>query len=242
MKDQQLKTLDELGLEQGTDKASRRGEDLQGHDYLRHYEHFLAGLRGEQFDLMEIGVLGGASIRMWLDYFPHCRILGVDITETCKSYESERVRIDIGRHDDIAFIRNVAANNAPMVIVDDGSHIWAHQIDLFETLFPSVLPGGWYICEDLQVCFGPSADKYGIQGGRTSAAYFAQIAERVLGDRPGRFATPMERYALSWIDAMYFCRGAVVISKRRRELFALEQHPRAKLNPAQRPVRRPMRE
>ena len=35
------------------------------------------------------------------------------------------------------------------VILDDGSHIPEHQILTFNTLFPSVVPGGIYIIEDV---------------------------------------------------------------------------------------------
>jgi hypothetical protein len=227
-----MKTLDDIGFQYGTDKASNK-DDKRGHDYLRHYEHFFLKYKTLDFELMEIGVLGGASLRTWLDYFSNCKILGIDITESCKSYESERVKIEIGRHDDIIFLRKLATTHSPSIIIEDGSHIWTHQVDIFETLFPALIPGGYYICEDLQICFGAPAEKYGDLAKQTSAQYFSKIAERILGDKPNKFTHPLERYLLSWIDAIYFCKGAVIIKKRENELYKIESHPRAKINQLQ---------
>jgi hypothetical protein len=160
----------------------------------------------------------------------------VDITASCKAYESERVKIEIGRHDDIAFLRRLAAKHTPLVTIDDGSHFWTHQVDLFETLFPSVQPGGFYICEDLQVCYGPAAERYGDLSRPTSASYFAKLAERMLGERPGRHTAPLDRYLLSWIDGIHFAHGAVIVRKRLREQYPLEAHPRAQIGAEQRPA------
>jgi len=48
------------------------------------------------------------------------------------------------------------------VIVEDGSHVPSHQLISFETLWPSVKPGGVYIVEDIETnWWKPSASVYG---------------------------------------------------------------------------------
>src|SRR5690349_238611 len=73
--------LTELAVEHGTDKWGR-------HRYTPHYEFHLSHLRDESFTLLEIGIggyqskrAGGASLRMWKEYFRHAQILGLDIED-----------------------------------------------------------------------------------------------------------------------------------------------------------------
>src|SRR5215207_9797134 len=66
-------SLDSLGLKYQTDKAS------SFHNYLVHYDELLESMRQEHIDILEIGVYAGSSIRMWHEYFPAARIVGVDV-------------------------------------------------------------------------------------------------------------------------------------------------------------------
>src|SRR6266576_2946332 len=65
--------LDWMGIAEGTDKSSLGG------DYLRHYEERFGKLRDAELNLIEIGVLDGASLRMWVKFFSKAQIVGVDI-------------------------------------------------------------------------------------------------------------------------------------------------------------------
>ena len=66
------RSLNDIGLETGTDKSSR------AHDYLGYYENALRGL--SRIDrILEIGVHEGASLRMWRDFLPRARIVGLDL-------------------------------------------------------------------------------------------------------------------------------------------------------------------
>lgn len=66
-------SLDSIGLRYGTDKAS------PSNDFLSFYERYFEPLRGRPIKLLEIGVMDGASLRTWRDYFPNGTIIGVDI-------------------------------------------------------------------------------------------------------------------------------------------------------------------
>ncbi|WP_259314782.1 hypothetical protein [Capillimicrobium parvum] len=115
-------TLDEIGLEYGTDKSSK------GHGYLRHYERVLAPLRNDEFTLIEIGGLNGASLQMWQEFLPSATIVCADINPNVKQFEGGRVRVEIGDSGAPEFLAQLAARYpSPRVILDDGSHRWDHQ-------------------------------------------------------------------------------------------------------------------
>src|SRR5918997_3028829 len=47
-------------------------------DSLRSWERFLAPRRDQAFDLLQIGVGTGASLRTWREWFPAARLVGLD--------------------------------------------------------------------------------------------------------------------------------------------------------------------
>src|SRR5690349_19065646 len=67
-------SLSSLAKQYGTDK-----EDA--HDYMRRYTPFLAPIRHTAAAVAEIGIAGGASLRVWRDYFPNAMIYGLDHNE-----------------------------------------------------------------------------------------------------------------------------------------------------------------
>jgi hypothetical protein len=148
-------TLDAIGLKYGTDKASF------GHNYLDFYEIFFAPLRKEKLNVLEIGVLNGASTRTWEEYFPESKIIGADIDPTTKRFEQGRVTIELLDQSNIEELTRVAVKHGPFdIIIEDGSHMWEHQITSLRTLFPFLKHDGLYIVEDLQTNYGSMTDQY----------------------------------------------------------------------------------
>ena len=49
------------------------------HAYTPYYHELFNSKRNWVYNLLEIGVLNGASLRMWRDFFPNAQILGIDI-------------------------------------------------------------------------------------------------------------------------------------------------------------------
>ena len=169
------KTLDSLGLKYQTDKAS------SSHNYLVHYDELLAPMRFQQFDMLEIGVLNGASIRMWHEYFPAARIVGVDV-EPLRFDASDLPRFTFsqGSQADPAFLHQLVQCFRFRLVIDDGSHFWAHQIFTFQTLFPLLEPGSVYVCEDIQTSFGAYYIELYQGGAKESAAvFFSRLAQLV---------------------------------------------------------------
>jgi hypothetical protein len=204
------KSLNTIGLETGTDKSSRI------HNYLDVYEATLSHLRDDSFKMIEIGVHKGHSLAMWAEFFPKARIVGADIKKSCKQYETERIAIRIGNQGSPAFLERLARNHKPMLVVDDGSHRWQHQIDTFRALWPSVRPGGYFIIEDIHTSFGDDyAKTYGEEGGTTAYEYIARIVEGVVaGGRAPRTEDPFESYCRSTIESALMLEHAVIIKKK----------------------------
>lgn len=146
----------------GTDKGTAVAA---GHGYTLVYELIFGQVRERITDLLEIGLARGGpevpggsaerdvgdipSVRMWREFFPQARIVGVDISD-CSPFVGDRfdfVRADCG---DPAQLERVAGLGREFdVIVDDGSHAPYHQQLSFRRLFPLLRPAGFYIIEDL---------------------------------------------------------------------------------------------
>ena len=165
-------TLDQLAEKYGTDKGSKN------HDYTPRYSMYLAQYRDEEFNLLEIGVYNGASVKMWKEYFPKATIVALDIDPNCKQYEEDRVNIHIGDQTDINFLNQVVDQYKHFeIILDDGGHSWKQQIVSFETLFPRLSSGGLYFLEDMHTSYRPGSewDDHSITG----VDYFKNIVDKV---------------------------------------------------------------
>ncbi len=147
--------LSRLAIKHGSDK-------LGSHVYTPHYNAVLQHLRDSPIRLLEIGIggydmkhAGGSSLRMWADYFPYARIVGLDFHP--KSFElPSRVRIEQGSQDDPAVLDRLMREHGPFdVVIDDGSHQPQHITTSFLNLYPGLTDNGIYIVEDTQLAFRP---------------------------------------------------------------------------------------
>lgn len=206
-------SLDQIGLAAGTDKASSE------HDYLQAYEMHLGHLRDRKFKLVELGVHKGASIRLWEQYFTRSAIIGIDIDPNCQEFQSDRTRIVIADQGDQKFLARFAQRHHPLVVIDDGSHLWRHQIDTFRTLWPSVQPGGYFIVEDIHTSFGADhVAKYGAPGAVTAYEYLTGLAQGLAaGERANRAADDFESYCRMTIESVTVLQHALIVRKRPHE-------------------------
>lgn len=209
------KSLDELGILQGTDKSSI------SHGYLRHYERLFRDLRHEPITLVEIGVARGASLKMWAEYFDRGTIVGIDIHPNCAQYAGGRCEVEIGSQADAGFLNDLGKRRRPHIIIDDGSHQADHILLSFRTLFPHLREGGLYVVEDLHFHSDLWAND---RRGSSDAApqdVFLRFANMISCPNPQHTA---DRDFVYWIEAMEFFYGGVVIRKRP----AAEKDPIAK--------------
>jgi len=151
-----MNILNDLAVKYGTDKKIPDGimfrHTLPGHGYTIPYHELLQTRKIA--NMLEIGICGGTSIRMWDEYFNQkCHITGLDHSEknaNKKGLEKENIRIFVGKQDDPAMLKLMSDRNYDF-IVDDGSHKTNDHIASFCGLFESMSSGGMYCIEDLQV-------------------------------------------------------------------------------------------
>jgi hypothetical protein len=204
-------TLDELGLKYRTDKSSG------GHNYLALYERYFAPIRGEKVKILEIGVLNGASLAVWEEYFPNGTVIGADINNAVRRFARPRVEIAIIDQSDIEQLVQLGLKHGPFdVIIEDGSHFWDHQITSLKTLFPFVKNGGIYIVEDLQTNYGRMEATYRGVASISCAEYLKKLVDlRVAGEQID-IAAEEDAFLRSYgrsINTITFCRHACIIEK-----------------------------
>lgn len=138
--------LTKIGLKYKTDKSGR-------HSYTNVYHKYFNSIRNDVKKVLEIGILEGASLRMWEEYFPNATIYGIDIKKV--KLDSSRIITYKGSQnndEDLSkFIQKYGGDFD--IIIDDGSHRMLDQQFSLGFLFPYVKSGGYYIIEDLGTSF-----------------------------------------------------------------------------------------
>ena len=140
-------SLHELALEAKTDKASN------GHAYTAVYEPLFEPFRDLPVRILEIGVLHGASLALWRDYFPLAEVFGMDCDPEVANlslFDQPRLNCVLGNQSSIEDLASVAAFGPFDLIIDDAGHLGDQQLASFRHLFPQAMsPGGLYAIEDL---------------------------------------------------------------------------------------------
>ena len=154
-----MESLDAICLRHGTDKASN------GHDYAAFYDRWFNRWRISPVRLLEMGVLGGNSLRAFDEYFEHpdTRITGIELEA---SYwrpppHQDRVAVITGSQSDPALAASLA--DGFDIIIDDAGHFGRHQRLALELWLPKVKPGGIYIIEDLHAAYWPEYNDHGAE-------------------------------------------------------------------------------
>ena len=148
-----LDPLSRLAVRFGSDKFG-------GHLYTPIYHKLFSARREQPLKLLEIGVggysdkrAGGGSLRMWAEYFPFARIVGLDLSEKQLDL-SPRVTIVQGSQTDLGLLDRINERHGPFdIVIDDGSHVVSHMMASFRHLYPLQHSGSIYVVEDTQTSF-----------------------------------------------------------------------------------------
>jgi hypothetical protein len=150
--------LCELAYKWGSDKVGH-------HEYTATYYDLLKERRYTTKRVLEIGIghpgcMGhispnyriGASLYMWQEFFPNALVYGFDIRPDTM-IAAGRIKTFLCDQGDPSSITqaSLAAGGHFDLIVDDGSHQPAHQINSMNVLLPQLAAGGLYIIEDIEV-------------------------------------------------------------------------------------------
>jgi hypothetical protein len=153
------------------------------HGYDLVYEPAFSSLRDSPIRLLEIGILKGASVSAWLDYFPRAEIVAVDTFDRVPS-----AQVPVLDHPRVMWIEGdsatVSVEGKFDIIVDDGWHHPIHQRDTFCNLIAHL--AGVYFIEDvrpdrqefaelMQALSGYKVKCHDLRRGRNPDSYLIEI-------------------------------------------------------------------
>ena len=172
-------TLSELAEKHNTDK-------FYLHNFCDFYEK---NLPKEVSKLWEIGILDGASLRMWSEYYPNAKIIGFDINDKSQLEFENNVSTKLLDQSNIYQLTELSKIKDVDIIIDDGSHIIGHQIMTFEILFNSLKTGGKYIIEDLHTSTNMFST-YEFKNNKGTLQYLNDISQNIIPEGyPGQIQT-----------------------------------------------------
>ena len=146
----------------GSDKGSEVywGEGVP-HLYALVYAPLFEAMRNEHFDLLEIGLdtasqhtgdpQDAPSLRAWREFFPHADLHGYDLHDFSflQLAGARTFQGDQASPEDLRRFGETHGEPVFRLIIDDGSHVPAHQQISLAELFDHVEPGGFYVIEDI---------------------------------------------------------------------------------------------
>jgi glycosyltransferase involved in cell wall biosynthesis len=122
------------------------------HNYFRHYDRHFPEIRKRARKVLECGLAKGASLAVWRKYFPKATIYGFDCdADRFRKFAGDlaNCRVCVGDETNEQDVQTLIHAGPFDVIIDDASHAPADQRRLFDWLWPSVRPFGWYVIEDI---------------------------------------------------------------------------------------------
>jgi hypothetical protein len=161
--------LCKIGAKYDTDKSSQRtyADDIRHcHPYTCFYHSLFrsARYRAQPIQLCELGILQGASLKMWREYFPRVFITAFeynsDYIQQFIECEYENVPAEVQLppvdlfHIDVSSRANIAQQFAAAgktydIIIEDTTHQFPDQINVALETIQYVAPGGVLIIEDV---------------------------------------------------------------------------------------------
>lgn len=167
--------------------ALKHGSDKWGHHwYCDKYEQHLSKFRNSKIHLLEIGIggyeypdRGGASLKMWRDYFTKAHIFGLDIFDKT-GLDDERITTFKGSQNDADFLNQLKSKVGFLnVVIDDGSHKCFDVISSFNNIFPWLPEGAIYVIEDTETSYweGYGGNGLWLQDPLTTMNFFKSLTD-----------------------------------------------------------------
>ena len=147
-----MNRLTEIANGQKTDKGTIYEES---HGYTVIYEKYIPD--NGDYNLLELGIDKGSSIRMWKEYNPYMKLYMADHNPaTLEHFDNTLIekyyKVEQTVRDSLGMIPQDKGEKFFDYIIDDGAHFMhTHHITL-SVLFKTLKSGGVYFIEDLQTC------------------------------------------------------------------------------------------
>ena len=151
--------LCEIGKKYDTDKSSQRNnvtDYRHCHPYTLFYEGLFKNKKDENLKIAELGILDGASLLMWKEYFTNAEIYGFEYNDNLinkfkQNFDNDRItlaNIDVTNKDSIVNAFG-ELNILYDIIIEDTTHQFEDQIRVIENAYQYLKPGGILIIEDI---------------------------------------------------------------------------------------------
>jgi len=150
--------LCDIGNKYDTDKSSQRSnrnDNNHCHPYTLFYHSIFKNKRFEKLNIAELGILNGASLQMWNEYFPNSIIHGFDnnydFINICNNKNINNVNLSyIDIKDEKSIIHELGKYNILYdIIIDDTTHDINDQLRIIKNSYKYLKPGGILIIEDI---------------------------------------------------------------------------------------------
>lgn len=185
--------------------------------YFDVYHRVFNKFRGRPIKFIEIGVQNGGSTKMWSRYFgSSAQIIGIDIDPACKSLEKEGYEIWIGDQADPGFWKGFKEVHPSFdIVLDDGGHTMGQQITSFNELFPALVDGGIYLCEDTHTSY---FETHG--GGLNKPGTFHEYVKSMIDSMHAWYYVPLgsieSEYLANYLYAISVYDSMVVLEKKKK--------------------------
>lgn len=159
-------SLDAAGIRHGSLLSSL------GRGCLNEWQAWVEPLRQAEFDLLDIGSADGASLRLWREWFPTARLVGIDARRAHLALNIHDCRVVQGDQVEFATYRALLQEYRFRLVIADGSLHGRDQWQTFRLLLPWLEPGAVYACAG----FDPTE----IEAEREAVAHFADLGRAAM--------------------------------------------------------------
>ncbi len=147
--------LCEIGRKYDTDKSSQRDNVTNTrhcHPYTLFYNGLFKEYRNESLRIAELGILDGASLLMWKEYFPKAIIEGFEFNDNyINTFREKNPTVPVHKLDvqNKNGIISALGDKLYDLIIEDTTHQFEDQIRVIENIYVNLKPGGMLIIEDI---------------------------------------------------------------------------------------------
>jgi len=144
-------SIEELAEKQFLKYKGKATDKYWVHRYTPIYDKLFNDYRRKKIKILEIGVLRGASLRLWHNAFPRASIYGLDKNMTFwkeMTKDLKRVKVYVGKQEDIKLLDKIKSQHQFEIIIDDCGHSPESQLLSFKHLWPTLKTYGYYVIED----------------------------------------------------------------------------------------------
>ena len=199
-------------------------DKISHHGYHRFYPWFLNHLRGQNINVLEIGIDKAQSLKLWKGYFSSVNLHGIDIDE--KEFIDPAVTLHkIDQSDAKQLNQFVATVGIKFdVILDDGSHVPEHQILTINKLWDLVKPGGIYIIEDIETSYWKKSHIYGYRFNAHKRGIMSEFSKLIdaINSEYSKYKNPnsLIKNVSKEVEMITFAQNCIILVKKDYQNFS----------------------